>query len=175
MFADPVKNLKQLGLRENMLVVDLGAGTGFYSIAAAKMVPHGKVYAIEIVRDYLPTIRNKAKEAHLSNLECLHGNIEKLGGTKLKDCLADVLIISNVLSQAEDREGFIAEAKRILKPGGKILLIDWTDNHTLAAPVQEKLILKEKALELFARKNISLEREIDAGSHHYGIVLASRK
>ena len=37
MFTDPVKNLKQLGIRDDMIVADLGAGTGFYSIAAAAL------------------------------------------------------------------------------------------------------------------------------------------
>ena len=60
MFSDPIKNLNQLRIRENMIVADLGAGTGFYSIAAAQIVPNGKVYAIEIQKDFLNTIRNKA-------------------------------------------------------------------------------------------------------------------
>ena len=85
MFSDPVKNLKQFGLRENMIVADLGAGTGFYSIAAAKMVPNGKVYSIEIQKDYINTIRNKAAELNLENLECLWGNLEEKGGSKIKD------------------------------------------------------------------------------------------
>ena len=56
MFSDPVKNLKQFGLREDMIVADLGAGTGFYSMAVAEMVPKGKVYAIEIQKDFLTTV-----------------------------------------------------------------------------------------------------------------------
>ena len=70
MFTDPVKNLKQFGLREDMVVADLGAGTGFYAISVAQMVPQGKVYAIEVQKDFLATIKNKAKEAHLNNI-CL--------------------------------------------------------------------------------------------------------
>ena len=62
MFTDPIKNLKQFGIREDMVVADLGAGTGFYSIPLAFMVPHGKVYAIEIQKDFLTTIKNKIKE-----------------------------------------------------------------------------------------------------------------
>ena len=52
MFTDPVKNLKLFGLAEDMIVADLGAGTGFYTLAAARMTPQGKVYAIEIQKDF---------------------------------------------------------------------------------------------------------------------------
>ena len=71
MFTDPVKNLKAFGLRDDMIVADLGAGSGFYSLTAASMVPRGKVYAIEVIKDFLVGLKNKAKEAHL-NLSLIH-------------------------------------------------------------------------------------------------------
>jgi len=171
MFADPIKNLKQFGLRENMIVADLGAGTGFYALAAARLVPLGKVYAVEMVKDYIATVRNRAKEAHLHNLECYQGDVEKKGGTKLRDGLADAIICSNILSQTDNREGFLAEVKRILSPAGKIMLVEWTNGLSSIGPHQERLVSKEKALDLFKRGGFVLEREIDAGSHHYGMIL----
>ena len=170
MFTDPVKNLKQFGLRDDMIVADLGAGTGFYTITVAKIVERGKVYAIEVVKDYIETIKNKAKEAHLNNVECFWGDIEKIGGTKIKDGIVDAVIASNILFQVEDREKFILEIKRILKVGGKVLLIDWTEASPIG-PNKEKCISKEKALVLFSKRNFILEREIDAGEHHYGMIL----
>src|SRR3989338_5892902 len=104
MFADPVKNLKALGLRENDVVVDLGAGTGFYSVAAGHIVRNGKVYAVEIIKDFLETIKNKVKEANLRNVEIIWGNVEKLGGTKIGDGEVDTVIASNVLFQVEDKK-----------------------------------------------------------------------
>jgi ubiquinone/menaquinone biosynthesis C-methylase UbiE len=173
MFTDPVKNLKQLGLGDNMIVADLGAGTGFYSIAAGNLVPMGKVYAVEVIKDYLITIKNKAREAHLNNLECFWGDVEKIGGTKIKDGIVDAVIASNILFQVEDKEKFIAEIKRILKVGGKVLLIDWAEASPIG-PNKEKCISKEKALTLFSKRGFVLEREIDAGEHHYGMILINK-
>ena len=174
MFADPVKNLKQFGLRENMIVADLGAGTGFYAIPAAKMVPGGKVYAIEIQKDFLTTIRNKASEAHLNNIECLLGDVEKIGGTKLKDKIVDAVIASNILFQVEDKDKFIEEVKRILKPGGMLLLIDWSDNGSAIGPIIDKIIPKNQAREMFEKRGFVWSRDIDAGMHHYGIIFKNR-
>lgn len=169
MFTDPVKNLRVFGIGENMLVADLGAGTGFYTILAGKMTPQGKVYAIEIQKDFLDTIQKKANEERLENVHCLWGDVEKKCGTKIKDGIIDRVIASNVLFQVENKDRFIEEAKRILKKGGKILFIDWSPNSTIEAS-RLKALSKEKARNLFEIKGFKFEREIDAGAHHYGMI-----
>jgi ubiquinone/menaquinone biosynthesis C-methylase UbiE len=173
-FTDPVKNLRAFDLRENMIVADLGAGSGFYTIPVAQMVPMGKVYAIEIQKDFLTTVRNKAVEAHLNNVECLLGNIEKIGGTKIKDKVIDAVIASNILFQVEDKDKFMDETKRILKPEGKLLLIDWSDNASTIGPSVDKIIPKNKAREMFEKKGFIWQQDIDAGSHHYGIIFKNK-
>ena len=169
MFTDPIKNLRQFGLGENMIVADLGAGTGFYSIAAAEMVPRGKVYAIEIQKDYLVTLKNKAKEASLHNIDCICGNIEQVGGTKLKNEIVDAVIVSNVFFQIENKDKFIDEINRILKVGGRVLLVEWSDNSVFGSNFK-KIISKEKSREMFENKGFSFEKEINASEHHYGMI-----
>jgi len=175
MFTDPIKNLKQFGLRENMIVADLGAGTGFYVINAAQMVPQGKVYAIEVQRDFLTTIKNKAKEANLGNVECLMGDVEKIGGTHIKDEVVDAIIVSNILFQVENKDKFIEEIKRILKPEGRTLLIDWLDGSSFTGSNFKAIVPKEKARELFEQKGFVFERDIDAGAYNYGMILRKTK
>ena len=169
MFSDPIKNLKAFGLREDMIVAELGAGTGFYSIAAASLVPNGKVYAIEIQKDYVATIKNKATEGGIKNLECFWGNIEKNGGTKIGDNIVDAVIASNIFFQVENKDRFIQEAKRIMKSGARLLLIDWSETSAIG-PSQNMMITKIKARELFEQKGFVFEHEIDAGEHHYGMI-----
>lgn len=168
MFSSPLKNLKAFGLREDNIVADLGAGTGHYSLALAELVPKGKVYAVELQKDFLMTIKNRAKEAHLQNVEIIWGNVEKLGGTKIGDNVVDAVIASNILFQVEDKENFIEEIKRILKPKGRLLLIDWSESSILR---KTNIIPKDKALEMFEKKGFSLENKINAGDHHYGMIL----
>jgi len=167
MFTDPVKNLRALGLREDSVVADLGAGTGFYSIAAGHLVPKGKVYAVEVVKDFLMTIRNKVKDASLNNVEIIWGDIEKIGGTKIGDGVLDVAIASNVFSQVEDKQKFIAEIKRILKPKGRVLLVDWA-THSAVSP--KGAIPKDKAREIFEKGSFVVERDINTEAHHYGMI-----
>lgn len=170
MFTNPAKNLKAFGLREDMIVADLGAGTGHYSIAVSEIVPKGKVYAIEIQKDFLTTIKNKIEEAHIKNVECLLGDIEKIGGTKIKDKTVDAVIASNILSQVENKDKFIEEAKRILKVKGRLFLIDWSDRSSVSMPHINKIVSKNKAREMFEKNGFIWERDISVGDHHYGII-----
>jgi len=171
MFADPVKNLKALGLKESDIVADLGAGTGYYSVLAGRLVPSGKVYAVELQRDFLETIKNKVREARLNNVEIIWGNVEKLGGTKIGDNIVDAVIASDILFQVEDQAQFIEEIKRILKPGGMALLIDWSESSIMSG---KAIVPKNQAQLMFEKKGFVRERDIDAGDQHYGIILKKR-
>lgn len=168
MFSDPAKNLKTFGLKEDDIVVDLGAGTGFYSVAAGGIASRGKVYAIEIQKDFLGTIKDKVDNARLKNVEIIWGNIEKIGGTKIGDGVASVAIVSDVLFQVEDRETFVREIKRILKAKGRVLFVDWSESSIMNGA---NLVPKEKALALFEKSGFVLEREINVGDYHYGMIL----
>lgn len=168
MFTDPIKNLKTFGLKEDDIVADLGAGTGYYSVAVGHLVQRGKVYAVEIVKDFLATIKNKAKEAHLHNVEVIWGDIEKIGGTKLGDRIVDAVIVSNVFCQVEDKAQLIEEVKRILKSRGKVLLIDWSQSQIMG---KMAIVPKNKAREMFEKKGFIFNRDINVGEHHYGMIL----
>ena len=168
MFTDPIKNLKTLQIRDNDIVADLGAGTGFYAVPAGKLAPRGKVYAVELQKDYLLAIQRKTQDARLSNVELISGDVEKIGGTKLGDGIADKAICSNILFQVEDKEQFIEETRRILKPGGKVLLVDWAE-HSLFG--KRGAISSDRARAMFEKKGFVFEREIDAGAHNYGMIL----
>lgn len=171
MFTDPIKNLKAFGLKEDNIVADLGAGTGFYSVTAGNIVSSGKVYAVEITKDFLGTIKNKIKEAHLNNVEIIWGDVSKLGGTNIGDGIVDAVIASNILFQVGDKERFVDEVKRILKKSGRILLIDWSEPSIMNA---KNIVPKGKAREMFERKGFVLERDINVGEHHYGMILVKK-
>ncbi|MDQ3075713.1 MAG: class I SAM-dependent methyltransferase [bacterium] len=170
MFTDPVKNLKFLGLEENMIVADLGAGTGYYAIPAAQIVKKGKVYAIEVQKDFLKTIINKSHESKLENLECIWGDVEKIGGTKIGDSIVDAVVISNVFCFVEDKEGFLKEAKRILKIRGKLLLVELEEGSAIVAKSQNICISQNKIRSLLEKEGFVHDRDIDTGDHHYGMI-----
>jgi len=125
-FSNPEENIKALGIYEGMIIADLGAGTGSYTIPLAEKVGEsGRVYAVEVQKEFLANIKNTAAARGLKNVEVFWGDIERLGGTKIKDGAVDAAVIANVLFQAEDKSGLIREAKR-LHPEGEFIVGDAT-------------------------------------------------
>lgn len=171
MFSEPENNIAQLGLAQGEIVADFGAGTGAYSIAAAKALRgSGRVYAVEVQQDLLVRLRNTAKEEHVGNIEYIWGNLEKLGGTKLRDGSCDVVIVSNVLFQTPDKATVINEAKRVLKHGGRLLVIDWTGSFNSMGPTKDQVFDEHAARDLVDPAGFTFDRAINAGNYHYGLV-----
>ncbi|MDE1975080.1 MAG: class I SAM-dependent methyltransferase [Patescibacteria group bacterium] len=174
MFSDPATNIARLGLTDGMKVADIGAGSGFYSLEAARRVgPSGHIYAIDVQKDLLERLRSVAQAQGLHNIEVVWGNAEKIGGTKLREGIADRAVASNVLFQipVQLQDNFILELKRILKPGGKAMLIDWSE----VSPLGPKTVVPSvKAQGMFERNGFLLDQSFGAGEHHYGMIFQRR-
>lgn len=173
-FSDPKTNVLQLGLRDGMRIADLGSGTGHYALAAAAAVGReGKVFAVDVHEDMLHHVKSAAHERKLTNIETVWGNIEKLGGTKLKDGSIDAAVLSNVLFQVEHKQQVVAEVKRILKQGGKLLVIDWAGAYGGTGPKAEHVVSEHEAEELFITGGFHKQKDFRAGPHHYAIVFTA--
>lgn len=172
MFSDPATNIAKLGINEGMKVADFGAGSGFYSLEAAKLVGHsGLVYALDVQKALLERIRAMGQARKLHNIEVIWADVEKIGGTKLRDASVDRVIASNILFQINHKDDFALEVKRILKPGGKIMLIDWNDVSQIGP---KSLVLAKDASTLFEKNAFVLDQSFSAGSHHYGLVFTKK-
>jgi len=171
MFSAPEKNIEQLELKPNQIIADFGAGSGAYTLAAAKALKGtGKVYAIEVQKQMLTTLQNTCTSEHLGNVAFVWGNIELMGGSKLGDNTCDVVIVSNVLFLAPDKRVIIEEARRILRPGGRLLLIDWTASFNNMGPTKDQIFSEIDARLLLEEARLTFEKPIDSGNFHYGLI-----
>ena len=98
-------------------------------------------------------------------------DIEKVGGTKLADHSLDGVLASNVFFQVKEKDAFIKEIKRILKHGGKLFFIDWSDSFGGMGPHTNELVSAKLAREQFEFENFLYESELVVGSHHYGFIM----
>lgn len=176
MFSDPQNNIDQLALAAGMQVADFGAGSGFYTMAMARAVlPNGRVFAVDIQKDLLQKLKNGAKQNHLGDIDVIWGDLEHLGGTKLRESSLDAVVAANLFFQIENKDSLCLEIKRVLKLNGRTLVIDWAGSFGGVGPLDKDIISKIKMTSLFHDHGFVLDREISAGAEHYGLIFRKTK
>ena len=126
-------------LEEGETVLDLGSGGGIDVLLSAKRVgPTGKVYGLDMTDEMLAlALDNKAK-AGATNVEFLKGHIESI---PLPSNTVDVIISNCVINLSADKRRVLAEAFRVLRPGGRFAVSDVIVREGLPAPVRESMPL----------------------------------
>jgi arsenite methyltransferase len=126
-------------LREGEVVLDLGSGGGIDVLLSARRVgPTGKAYGLDMTDEMLALARENQRKAGAENVEFLKGDIESI---PLPDASVDVIISNCVINLSGDKRKVIAEAFRVLKPGGRFAVSDVVIRGEVPAEVRSSMEL----------------------------------
>lgn len=171
-FLNPETFIDRIGLIPGMIVVDFGTGGGQWTLAAARRVGEaGRVYAFDVQRGLLEKLKKEAMELGFKNVEVIWSDLERVGGSKVADNLVDFVIIANLLFQTKSPYFIAKEAARILKPGGRVLVIDWEYNEkTLLGPHPDHILSIHELEQVFIDAGFRSGEKAKAGNHHFALL-----
>lgn len=165
-FLNPEQIIKNIPLRSNMIACDFGCGSGGWAIPLAKELKDGTVYAIDILEDVLSVLNSKASSQNIVNIKTILGDIEK--SPKVREDYFDLVLITNLLFQIEDKESILKSAKNILKKDGLMLVVDWKKDAPMGSKEGRMSVWEVK--EMGEGIGLKVEKEFNAGNFHWGVI-----
>jgi len=123
LFEDPFERMKEVGAASGLKVADVGAGKGFFTVAAAEIVGEGGfVFAVEPDADRIRMIKRRCDAARLTNVRFLEKKAEEM--SQIVSESLDLVFSMYALHHFDSLERGLSEIRRILRPGGRFYVID---------------------------------------------------
>lgn len=164
----PDKTLLSVGVKEGDIVADIGCGIGYFTIPAAKIVSHsGKVFAMDISPEMLKEVQIKIDENNIENIETV---ITEENSLKLEDGKVTIAFISFVLHEADDKEKFLKEVRRIISSKGRIVIIEWKKIESEFGPPISHRLDEAAAVELLSSTDFTNISSIEMDENFYALL-----
>lgn len=169
-FTNPNNIVASMGLQRGDTVADFGCGSGYYVVPAAQMVGvDGVIYAVDVQASMCAVTQSSAKMHNLKNVRVVQADLTApLKEIEATSC--DAVIIGSVLHQVENAELVLRNAYKLLKTGGKLLVIEWKPELTTFGPPMEKRIPQKDVEKALTSLGLKKDKEINTDSFHYALV-----
>lgn len=166
----PEEILISCGLKEGMVMVDVGCGNGYFTIPASKIVgDKGKIYAIDIQEEMINQL--KLNNLPKNVIPILAKNEHEF---PLEDKISDFTFLAFVTHENEKVEMFLNEVKRITKDGGRIVFLEWKKQREEAGPPYEERISQDDLISVVKELDLSIIESADINQSHYKIVCVKK-
>ena len=171
-WQDPEAILAEIGLKPGDTFVDIGCGEGFFALPAARVVgKKGTVYGVDIDRGAIERLKLSANKQALKNLILTVGEAET---AVFCDRCADIAFLGIDLHDFSDPSAVLNNARKMLKPGGKLVDLDWKKEPSPFGPPLEIRFDEAKAKSLIENAGFRVESIKPNGVYHYLIIAKAR-
>lgn len=167
-WQNPEAILVDIGVKAGLTFVDVGCGYGFFALPAARLVGNeGRVYGLDADSEAIRRLKEKAANEKLRNLKLEAGMAEE---TVFCDSCADIVFFGIVLHDFDDPSKVLSNAKKMLKPTGRLADLDWKKEPMQLGPPLQIRFDEKKASGLIKSAGFRIDEIKKEGLYHYMVV-----
>jgi len=164
----PANVVEALQLRAGMCVADLGAGTGYFSrYLAAAVGEAGTVFAVDTEPGLVTHLRERAEHEHTPNVVPILASADN---PRLPVGAVDVVLIVDTVHHIDDRINYLRRLRRVLKPGGRVVVIDFKNQDIPVGPPPEHKLAREQIVDELSAAGYRLVSAPDVLPYQYFLI-----
>ena len=163
---DPSDVVRQLGVDQGWRVLEIGIPVGFFAHALHQVIgDSGEMIIAAPTTEALEKLHDEIDHVHTKTTLLTH----VLAGEAAPDRSLDLIILTNVLSNATHADNFCLSTARYLKPTGRIVVLDW-DVEAQSTFAKPNALSREQALHLLTKCGWTFERLLATPGYHFGLI-----
>jgi ubiquinone/menaquinone biosynthesis C-methylase UbiE len=171
-YQKPDEVMKALALRPGEVVADIGSGPGYFTLRFARAVGEtGRVYAVDISPDMIRALEHRLRDANVRNVVPVLSDPDD---PLLQDASVDRFVIVDTWHHIEKQPAYLALLKRMLKPGGQVVHIDFQKRELPIGPPLEMKISREDLIHQMDAAGFKLAAEHTFLPYQYFLVFTAR-
>jgi SAM-dependent methyltransferase len=176
LWPTPGATLRELGVESGDSLAEVGCGSGYFALPAARITDPAPVYALDLDESLLDELAQVAEQQRVENVVPIHGDARSL--TDHLPERVDVLVVANTFHGVDDRDGLVGQAFDAVRPGGRFVVVNWhprpREETTVAGeprgpPSALRMTPDETAADVLDAADFSLDERIDLPPYHYAL------
>jgi ubiquinone/menaquinone biosynthesis C-methylase UbiE len=170
-FENPDEILSEVGLGSGEVAADIGCGTGFFTIPLARHIGgNGKVYALDTSPTMIKELRKRTR--NLKQVSPMHSQENKF---PLGNGSVDFVLLVNMIHELEDWKLFLKEVKRILRPGGRVCVVDFKKKKMEMGPPLRVRFAKNRLKGILQQSGFSKIKSLSPLPFHNGLIAVKNR
>ncbi len=167
-WQQPDKVMKALAIKPGETIADVGSGPGYFTLRFARAVgPAGKVYAVDIAPGMLAYLKKQARTERLTNIETI---LAKPDNPELPPASVDMIFICDTLHHISNRAGYYPYLLQALKPGGRLVNVDFYKRTLPVGPPVHMKIAKSEMIKEAEAAGFHLAEQFSFLKYQYFLV-----
>jgi arsenite methyltransferase len=169
-YQKPHEVVMALALEEGERVADIGAGSGYFALRFARHVgAGGQVLAVDINPDMIVHVNRRIRDGRLDNIRTI---LALPDDPLLADASVDRIFICETWHHIEHHPQYLARLRKVLKPGGQVIVIDFQKKETAVGPPAEMRVAREDVVRQFDQGGFRLTKEHTFLPYQYFLIFA---